>query len=136
MTATGSGNTGIFVTRTTGALLSGNTVTNNTSGIMLSGTTGALLAGNTATNNGPRDNLFFNSDSNRVVGNTATGNRTIGIQVEPGSTGNQFLGNTATGNNPDLSDGNPPACVNTWQRQHLCDQGRRRRGLHPVAGSR
>ena len=37
---------------TTGARLSGNTVTNNSAGIALTLTTGAAAAGNTATNNG------------------------------------------------------------------------------------
>ena len=70
-----------------------------------------------------RDNLLLNSDSNRVVGNTATGNGTIGIQVDPGSTGNQILGNTATGNGTDLVDDNPPPCVNTWQGNTFATKG-------------
>jgi parallel beta-helix repeat protein len=62
-------------------------------GIGVASTTGALLAGNKATNNGGSGiDISLNSDANRVVGNTVTGNR-----------------------NFDLADNNLPACVNTWQ---------------------
>ena len=64
---------------------------------------------------GQRDKPFLQLDSNRVVGNTATGNGTVGIQVSSGATANQILGNSATGNSLDLEDGNLPACVNTWR---------------------
>ena len=51
--------------------------------------TGALLAGNTVTNN-PDGILLLDSDTSRVVGNTATDN------------------------SPDLADFNLPACSNSW----------------------
>jgi parallel beta-helix repeat protein len=84
---------GIRLDNTPNTRVVGVTATSGRIGIFVGNTTGALLAGNTTKSNGMAGiSLVCDSDRNRVVSNTATGN------------------------SPDPADFNPPAnpCPNTW----------------------
>ena len=78
--------------------ISGNTVTNSKYGIALFDSDGNDISGNTATNNTRHGIRVWSSDANNIVGNTATNNNEHGIRLLTGSDGNNISGNNATNN--------------------------------------
>lgn len=67
-----------------------------------------------------------------VPGHTVTGNDSSGIEVGPSSTGDRPEGDRASdAGDVDLTDENPPACVNTWRANRFATDGE---GDGPAAG--
>jgi parallel beta-helix repeat protein len=149
-TVTDGGDDGIQTENCDGCRIAGNRANGNgDEGIdffsnSADGITGARIEGNTASGNGGEGiGLTNNVDGNLVRGNTANGNGEEGIHLSPssgGATGNRLEGNTATGNgtngggDPDLFDGNLPACVNTWRGNKFVTDNEQGAAAGPGAG--
>jgi parallel beta-helix repeat protein len=64
--------------------------------------------------NGPHDGIFVRGDRNRILRNTITSNRGVGIEVINGFTRNVIVENTVFSNGLDLFDQNPDCDHDVW----------------------
>ena len=114
----------VFSTSAKGVKVTGNTVEGNGGdGVGLGGTSNIIVAANVLKNNAVGIHLV-SSSSNRMIGNVADNNRSVGILLDAKSAGNTVTENTALGNGvfdaEDLSTGTGTAgTANLWTRNRF-----------------